>query len=546
MDTVLFAKAYTKKGWDVFPLRPREKTPAVKWADVATHEENMAVGWFETQPDANIGIACGKRSGIVVLDVDAGHGGYDSLADLTIEYGPLPTTPTAETGGGGEHIFFKHPGVEIRNSAGKLAPGLDIRGDGGYVVAAPSVHPSGKRYAWRVKPSETPLADMPAWMIEKLKEPPVHAPSVSGKIINGSRNSTLASLAGSMRRRGFDEEAIFAALQSHNSAYCDPPLPDGEVRKIAQSIKRYEPTAPVVKEAPQMTDPFTVIDILENEIRERELDPKEVWGIPYAWPYISKITGGKQKGELIYIGGEPGVGKSWFAHQDMMHSAIYNNVPSLIWSGEMPQKQVFRRMFEMLGVPKRAMLTGQNMANYWQTFNEAKALIVNSPLYVCDQPLDLDNVEEFLEREIKEHGIQQALFDYDWLIGAKGQSEIETSQNISRAFKGLARKLDISIILISSVNKGGMDTTAETTKSNLSGSGKKIHDADIVYLITKLNESKVPQSIMEQFQPKDYWRIVTLNISKGRDLDYFLPDKKLLYVRDTPNPKFTELSKETK
>jgi len=120
MDTLLFAKAYSKQGWQSFPCRPHDKTPLVKWADVATTEENMLVGWWDNFPDANIGIACGKRSGIVVLDVDAGHGGYDSLTKLIDQYGPLPETPVSKTGSGGEHVFFKHPGIEIRNSASKL------------------------------------------------------------------------------------------------------------------------------------------------------------------------------------------------------------------------------------------------------------------------------------------------------------------------------------------------------------------------------------------------------------------------------------------
>jgi hypothetical protein len=198
-------------------------------------------------------------------------------------------------------------------------------------------------------------------------------------------------------------------------------------------------------------------------------------------------------------------------------------------------------MFEMLGVPKRAMLSGKNMGQYWQAFNEAKAILVNSPLYVSDTPLDISNVRELLENEIKRHHIQQAAFDYDWLIGSSGSNEIETSQNISRTFKILARELDISILLISSVNKGGMDTTAEVTKSHLSGSGKKIHDGDIVYILSKLNENKVPQSVMEKYLPKDYWKIVTLNIEKGRDLDCGALDKKILYARESPKPSFVEL-----
>lgn len=548
MNTITFAKKYAEQGWQSFPIKERDKTPIVKWADVATTEENMLVGWWDTMPEANIAIACGKRSGIIVLDVDAGHGGYESLTVLFEKYGPLPTTPVSKTGSGGEHIFFKHPGIEIRNSAGKLGKGLDIRGDGGYVVAPPSVHPNGNVYEWEVRPSETPLADMPEWMIELLREknPQPQAKTESEEIIMGERNNYLTQLAGSMRRKGFTEDGIFAALQVQNRQKCSPPLADGELWQISRSVSRYEP-----QDEPQVETlvpvSIHVMDELEADIKAREKDPRDVWGIHYAWDYISLITGGKQLGELIIVGGEPGVGKSWWAHQDALFTAIGNpskkipETPVLIWSGEMKRKQVYRRFLEMLGVNKRKMLTGEMTQEDWQLFNDAKAIIQASPIYVEDKPLDLKNVRNFLSRQVDAFGIKQAVFDYDWLINAPGGNEIEKSQNISREFKQITQELNLSVILISSVNKGGMDTTNENvTKSALSGSGKKIHDADVIYMLTKYNEKRTPIE-MEFVQPKDYWKVLTLHVAKGRELDYNLPNGAINYLRMTPNPMFKEL-----
>jgi replicative DNA helicase len=503
----------------------------------------MIMGWWEYQPDANVGIMTGKKSGITVIDVDAAHGGYESMAELINQHGQLPHTPIAQTGGGGEHIFFQYA-EGTRNSTGRIAPGIDVRSEGGYVVGAGSIHPSGNPYKWIVKPSETPLAPLPEWIIESLKDTPqINVPVISnGVIANGTRNNTLTSLAGSMRKRGFDEDAIFSALMLHNQKYCSPPLSDGDVLVIARSISRYEPQAVTSKPLFETAD---VIEQLEAEIIERQRNPVDVWGIHYAWPFLSLVTGGKQKGELIILAGEPGVGKSWWAHQDAMFTAIGNPdlkippTPVLVWSGEMPQKQVFRRMFQMLGVPKRRMLTGNMSEVDWQIFREAKAILMNSPLYVSDIPLDLKDLSPLLEREIQEHGIEQAVFDYDWLINAPGDSEIQTSQNISRACKQLSRELNISLILISSVNKMGMDTTSENvSKSNVSGSGKKLHDADIIYVMTKFNKSKnADMSIL----PEDYDNIATLHISKGRELDYHVPNKAINYKREKNSPKFREL-----
>lgn len=553
IDTVDFARAYAGLKWQSFQLKPRDKIPLVKWADVATCEENMLTGWWEHNPAANIGIACGKRSGIVVVDVDADHDGFETLALLAIEHGALPETPISRTGGGGQHIFFKHPGIEIRNSAGKLGKGIDIRGDGGYVVAPPSIHNNGKRYEWLVKPTQVPLADMPEWMIELLQERAaviIKEPQAgTGHIISGERNNALTKMAGAMRRKGFQEDAIFLALQNHNNNHCSPPLSDGEVLQIARSVVRYE-AQDAPKITPALPSAWDVMDRIEADIIERQKNPVDVWGIHYAWKYLSLVTGGKQKGELTIIAGEPGVGKSWWAHQDYLYSALGSPkdkipaTPSLIWSGEMNRKQVHRRFIEILGVPKRHMLTGQMSADDWQFFNEAKALIVNSPIRVSDASLELSDIKPLLEREIAEHGIEQALFDYDWLIQAPGRDEIQTSQNISRVLKQLARELNIVITLISSVNKMGMDTMSENvTKSNVSGSGKKLHDADVIYILTKFNEKKNNDL---SISAKDYNRIATLHISKGRELDYHVPNGAINYIRETPNPRFREMKDITK
>jgi replicative DNA helicase len=559
MNAYPFAHAYATKGWQSFPLKPREKVPIVKWADVATCDTKMLNGWFDNYPDSNIGIACGKRSGIIAIDIDAAHGGFDSLTELIGQHGALPQTPTSKTGNGGEHILFKHPGVEIRNSAGKLGKGIDIRGDGGYIVAPPSVHPNGNVYEWVIRPSEVELADMPEWMVELLREPekPREKEQVEeATIVEGGRNDYLTKMAGAMRRKGFSEDAIFSALQIDNREKCRPPLSDGEVLQISKSVMRYtaEDVPHVAKPLP---DSLHVIELLEIETRERERDPKDVWGIHYAFPYLSLITGGKQKGELIYGAGEPGVGKSWFFHQDALFTAIGNpskkipEVPVLLWSGEMKRRQVYRRFFEMLGVPKRALLTGRmketdkytgELIDHWENFNEAKAILMNSPIYVADMGLDLSDVRALLEREMDAHGIQQAVFDYDWLITAPGSGEIEQSQNISRFMKQTANDLDISIILISSVNKGGMGQTSENvTKAHLSGSGKKLHDADVIYILTKFNENKNnDMGIM----PNDYWKIATLHVEKAREMDFNLPGGVINYMRETPNPKFREMKNE--
>jgi putative DNA primase/helicase len=142
------------------------------------------------------------------------------------------------TGSGGRHFYFRHPGGDIRSSAGTIAKGIDLRGHNGYLVAPPSLHVSGRNYEW--VNFDAPLADFPAWLIEQQQDTskPITA---DNPIPKGQRNETMFKLASSLRAKGFDVEAIRAALASTNKTRCDPPLPDSEIDAIAEGVKKYVP-----------------------------------------------------------------------------------------------------------------------------------------------------------------------------------------------------------------------------------------------------------------------------------------------------------------
>lgn len=164
------ALGYARGGCPVFPVRA-DKTPhtARGFKDATTDEEAIR-SWWRRWPDAGIGIPTGEASGLLVIDSDPRHGGDAALCELIEAHGPLPDTLEAETGGGGHHIVFQYPeGSNIRNSSGRLGEGLDVRGEGGYIVAAPTLHASGKRYRWR---NDYAPAPAPAWLLERLTAPP--------------------------------------------------------------------------------------------------------------------------------------------------------------------------------------------------------------------------------------------------------------------------------------------------------------------------------------------------------------------------------------
>lgn len=128
--------------------------------------------WWRTWPAANVGIVTGAAAGIIVIDIDPRHGGHESLAALETEHGELTPTLEAATGGGGRHLIYRHPGGKLGNRS-NVRPGIDVRGDGGYIVAAPSIHASARRYAWPDGggPDEREPSELPGWLHELLTRP---------------------------------------------------------------------------------------------------------------------------------------------------------------------------------------------------------------------------------------------------------------------------------------------------------------------------------------------------------------------------------------
>jgi hypothetical protein len=244
----LAAIAYADRGWSVIPIEPRGKRPLVPWLEFQQRRASAAEidAWFDRWPAANIAIVTGRVSGLVVLDLDPRHGGQASIERLRDEHGPLPRTVEAETRGGGRHLYFAHPGGPLANRVG-LLPGIDLRADGGCVVAPPSLHASGRRYRWAADraPDDLPLAATPHWLL-----PTAHGGTHRGHtlahwrelvrqdVVEGRRNSTLASLAGHLLWHGVDPQVAAELLLAFNRARCRPPLPDEEVAAVVASIVR--------------------------------------------------------------------------------------------------------------------------------------------------------------------------------------------------------------------------------------------------------------------------------------------------------------------
>lgn len=246
-DAANAALKYLARGWAVVPIAARGKQPLVRWQEFQGRLPTAAEveEWYAYWPDAGVGLVTGAISDLAVLDIDPQHGGYESLAALECAYGSLPHTVEAITGGGGRHVYFAYPGGELRSRAG-LAPGLDLRAEGGLVVAPPSMHASGRRYEWEVShhPDATRIVGMPGWLVQLARgEGPGRGHPVAWwrdlvetGVEEGRRNNTIASLAGHLLWHRVDPKVVLELLLCWNRVRCRPPLGDDEVARTVDSI----------------------------------------------------------------------------------------------------------------------------------------------------------------------------------------------------------------------------------------------------------------------------------------------------------------------
>ena len=250
---------YAKKDFYVLPLhgirkdksctcsRPDCSSPGKHprindWQNKASKTPNTIKGWFKRWPESNVGILTGSKCKLLVWDVDPRNGGNESFSELENTHGKLPDTPEVLTGGGGNHYYFrsKKP-VDTRKNA---LPGIDVMADPGYVVAAPSLHASGKKYEWELSSQldDVELAGVPEWILELANKPRLTKAEkvLPTEIPEGTRNMRLCSMAGALRNKGCVSAEILVLLKEINKR-CNPPADDIEIQSITDWISEKEP-----------------------------------------------------------------------------------------------------------------------------------------------------------------------------------------------------------------------------------------------------------------------------------------------------------------
>lgn len=371
------AQQYTRLGYSVFPCQPKGKQPAIAKCDTAReqglsgselaahaqacdgdghgcHDATVDTAtvrrWWEERPTANIGIATGEPSGIVVIDIDD----PDSFEAFEADHGELPATLTVLTGGGGEHRIYRRPVGGLRNSARRLAPGVDVRGDGGYIVAPPSIHPDGDRYRWL---DNTDPVDLPQWVIDLLTaEPESGEPTRSGasgepggtpwgrRVLDGElsrllsahegqRNNTLfhaaCKVSEACKAGELDEVEGRDRLEQAASRILNLPL--DEVRATVESAwQRTKPRTPKPRDTAPDSTPAQPVEEAKGQRSDGMLTYEDLFALePAKWVIPQRVPEG-----LTILFAPPKTGKTFVALDWTLYTAATQTRPVVYCSGE--------------------------------------------------------------------------------------------------------------------------------------------------------------------------------------------------------------------
>jgi len=508
MGTIEYAKSYVKQGFSVIPLKPRDKRPAIEsWKDYQTRKatEEELEQWFGNGSQVNIGIVTGKISGIAVVDLDSEE------AIQFAKENHFPQTPTVKTGKG-RHLYYRYRNG-IRNSQKRDdLPGIDLRGDGGYVVAPPSTHPSGEKYHWVEGRGleDIPLADFPE---EILAERPEHKKPLSELykgVPEGERNNSLTRIMGSLVSDELPlEDCLKLALAVNR--FNNPPLSEEEIERTVRSI--YERHHGNLSNCPSiyMSDnsdrsDFDPYKVLKRGKDLQELDISVTWAVENLIPCES----------ITLISGRGGIGKTWLSIQ--LADAVSRGTTFMgLETREMPIVYIdFENSLPVL--VERIKKIGVSEALFWHTSNESR------------RPPRLDDDDWALYKDMPEG----SLLIFDTLRAAQSKDENDSRHMafIMIRLKEL-RDLGFTIVLL--------HHTPKASDRIYKGSTAISDLADHVLSLYKVKKTK-PEEIQEDEDDSDcYYRLGTRDKTRYEPFHIFLSFNPNKAFERAPDPDTEDL-----
>lgn len=476
------ALEYSTYGFAVFPVKARNKRPLIEHGfKDATQDNRQIKSWWKKWPDANIGIATGQASGgllVIDLDVDEekGKNGLEELRDWEQEHGALPDTWRSITGRGGYHLFYFSS--EKVKSTTNLYPGIDIRGEGGYIVAPPSIHENGNAYTWEQGPgNEITIAEVSDTIREFLKGPepvqkqPEHfrEPEIIHK---GDRVNALICLIGSLKGKGLGDIAIRLAVEAENEERCSLPLTGEELEKevfpsLERGWKSEKPyTAVCDNGVARPVKEFKPVTAISAADLDRLEIPPIVWLIDKILPVGLAVLVAPSKYYKSFMALDLCVsictGRPFLGFKSERHACLYLDLES---TKRRPQQRL--NMIVGEGQPKPDNL-------YIITGDQEVGQIG-------------DGFEKQIEYQLQEHsGIKLVVVDVLQKIrrtgGRKNQNAYERDYEEFKTLKKIADEHDICLLLIHHTRKG---VDPSDPFNQISGSAALMGSSDCAWMIIK-------------------------------------------------------------
>lgn len=493
------ALGYAELGWTVFKLNGKRPATSNGFKD-ATADPHRIRATFRGSRRANLGIATGEAK-LLIVDVDPRHGGDESLRALEQENGALPQTVRARTGGGGEHIYFKNPG-DVGSSAGRLGRGLDVRGNGGYVVAPPSVHKSGRRYSWINPPGDFEVADPPAWLLtlcvkgvterDSEWEPSGREPSPEvlalledGDWAIGEQRECALRVTRALLNEGRGTEDIvdqvFDALERSNQEPSEP-WTRGDVEKLVADLAGSDPPSLRLKEQSKGDA------AARFEMRSLR-DAKVVAAKPIDWVVPDLVAAG----EKIVIAGPPKSFKTWFALHLCRAVALGEAVlGEEAWKASGPQSVIY---VQEEGNPQR---WAKRLVS---TFDDDDS----APFYYVHRPglslLNNEHLEELSTQAIERHARLILLDPYQRVTPGVKENDASDSGPAWDAIHELARSTGAAVVVVHHSRK---DTGP--TMDAIRGTSRIAGEVDLMAILKKVSDGRLEMFLdgRDLVRPADY------------------------------------------
>lgn len=501
--TLRAALFYASRGWPVFPVAWQGKEPLILggFKNAFLDENKIRSTWTAPLYPTNIAIRTGELSKTVVVDCDAKHGGETEfrqvLAELDLDPMVLDTF-TVRTGGGGFHFYYEHPGGFIPCRVG-LRPGLDIRADGGYVVAPPSSHPSGNTYEITHNVKLAPLPEvLLQWMLRTRSISVGALQEGTDGVVEGGRHDYLFRLGGALRRPGLSEKALSAALHTQNVQLCKPPLPEHEIDSIVRSLARYAPGNPVEGKIQPLAGelPWIKASELMGALFDYLADKDKVAGLPCGMPSLDALLGGgKREGELTAWHAQAKTGKNSVWHK-LQHIWLKQGTPIGYASRELSPE------FEVL--PN--LLCLETNTNVWKeplTPEKREAYekaIISWPLFFARGygAMDWQEIDTWV-RGLHALGVKHFWFDHLHFM-LEDPEDHKSAARMVKSLKVLAQELRVHIDIIIQPNR--LEAGEELSMHSLKGGAVINQTVDNLFILKRLEDEDILEIKLETCRSK--------------------------------------------